>query len=117
MGMPEAAVQVRADKDYIGHGGVSIWVMQRLVDRTKLVGFRQQVVTGVTFGELGEGATLGEPMRISKADATELMDDLWNAGIRPSDIGTAGHLAATQAHLRDMQGLIEKILPSALRGR
>lgn len=32
-----------------------------------------------------------------------LTDALWQAGYRPKDIGTPGHLAATQAHLEDMR--------------
>jgi hypothetical protein len=36
---------------------------------------------------------------------TDLMDSLWALGIRPSDIGTPGHLAATQKHLEDMRKL------------
>lgn len=32
-----------------------------------------------------------------------LMDALWQEGYRPKDIGTAGHLAATQEHLEDMR--------------
>lgn len=35
-----------------------------------------------------------------------LMDNLWELGIRPRDIGTAGHLAATQHHLADMRALV-----------
>lgn len=35
-----------------------------------------------------------------------LMDDLWALGIRPKDVGTAGHLAATQQHLADMRALV-----------
>lgn len=34
-----------------------------------------------------------------------LMDSLWGQGVRPSDIGTPGHLAATQHHLQDMRKL------------
>lgn len=39
-----------------------------------------------------------------------LMDELWSYGIRPKDIGTAGHLAATQEHLKDMRALVSKTL-------
>lgn len=37
-----------------------------------------------------------------------LMDTLWDNGFRPADIGTAGHLAATQKHLDDMRALVSK---------
>lgn len=36
--------------------------------------------------------------------AQELMDELWVCGVRPSEgTGSAGALAATQAHLQDMK--------------
>lgn len=46
-----------------------------------------------------------EPLfRIKKSEAQILMDDLWNAGIRPTEgAGSAGSLAATQNHLEDMR--------------
>lgn len=34
-----------------------------------------------------------------------IMDQLWEMGVRPQDIGTAGHLAATQVHLADMRAI------------
>lgn len=37
-------------------------------------------------------------------DAQQLMDELWHVGLRPSEgTGSAGAMAATQAHLKDMQ--------------
>lgn len=54
-----------------------------------------------------------EPSAIYVEDVTDfqgLMDQLWEVGVRPSDIGTPGHLAATQAHLSDMRKLVEKTL-------
>jgi hypothetical protein len=38
-----------------------------------------------------------------------LMDDLWVAGLRPTEgAGSAGALAATQKHLQDMRNLVFK---------
>lgn len=57
--------------------------------------------------------TNSEPSAIYVEDVTDfqgLMDQLWEIGVRPSDIGTPGHLAATQAHLSDMRKLVEKTL-------
>jgi hypothetical protein len=53
-----------------------------------------------------------KPMLVveSAAALQSLMDELWKEGIRPSDIGTPGHLAATQAHLSDMRKLVEGTL-------
>jgi hypothetical protein len=39
-----------------------------------------------------------------------MMDQLWQLGIRPKDIGTAGHLAATQSHLADFRAIVAKTL-------
>lgn len=43
---------------------------------------------------------------ISVTSAQQLIDDLWQAGLRPSEgTGSAGQLAATQKHLEDMRSL------------
>ena len=44
-------------------------------------------------------------LQIPSAYGQEFLDALWREGYRPSDIGTAGHLAATQEHLKDMRRL------------
>jgi hypothetical protein len=44
---------------------------------------------------------------LSKQAAQSLMDDLWKAGLRPTEgEGSAGSLAATQAHLGDMRKIV-----------
>ena len=48
--------------------------------------------------------------RITLAEAQSLMDELYAAGIRPSDQGTAGQLSATQHHLRDMRILVASFM-------
>lgn len=43
-------------------------------------------------------------MNIENDTAQQLMDQLWQCGLRPSEgTGSAGSLAATQAHLEDMK--------------
>lgn len=43
---------------------------------------------------------------LSPKDAQILMDELWNCGVRPSEgTGSAGSLAATEKHLKDMRGI------------
>lgn len=60
----------------------------------------------VVFEEVPEG-TRTDPCLILKAtEAQRLMDELWNCGLRPSEgTGSAGSLAATERHLKDMQKL------------
>lgn len=43
-------------------------------------------------------------LRLSPHDAQQLMDELWHCGLRPTEgVGSAGSLAATQAHMADMR--------------
>ena len=49
-------------------------------------------------------------MELAPAAAQELMDDLWQCGVRPSEgSGSAGALAATERHLKDMQRLVFEV--------
>lgn len=44
------------------------------------------------------------PIGLRMTDAQQLMDELWRAGLRPSEgTGSAGSLAATERHLADMK--------------
>lgn len=48
-------------------------------------------------------------MAMSKEDLQSLMDEIWSAGVRPSEgSGSAGSLAATERHLADMRALVFK---------
>lgn len=51
-------------------------------------------------------------MRLPDESAQQLMDGLWNAGLRPKEgSGSAGALAATQKHLEDFRSLVFKRKP------
>lgn len=49
------------------------------------------------------------PLSLLPEEAQELMDELYLAGIRPSEEGTAGQLAAVKYHLEDMRKLVFKV--------
>ncbi len=50
-------------------------------------------------------------MSLSQTEAQLLMDELWHVGIRPSEgTGSAGSLAATERHLKDMQQIAFTLL-------
>lgn len=53
-----------------------------------------------------------DPMMTLKIDAAQqLMDELWRCGLRPTEgTGSAGSLAATQAHLKDMREIAFDLL-------
>jgi hypothetical protein len=67
-----------------------------------------------------ESADYVEPaFNLSMEAAQVLIDDLWHAGLRPSEgTGSAGQLAAVERHLRDMQhialGLLAKHMPTRI---
>lgn len=69
----------------------------------------------VTFHRIDPGELYNGPaLTLQMTDAQRLMDELWNCGLRPSEgSGSAGSLAATERHLKDMQcittGLLKKI--------
>lgn len=70
----------------------------------------------VKVSEVSEADIPPHAMQLEPEAAQRLMDDLWNVGIRPTEgHGSAGQLAATEAHLKDVQGLLREVLPSALR--
>lgn len=53
-----------------------------------------------------EGLAQRPTLTLSTHAAQVLMDDLWRCGLRPSEgSGSAGALAATQTHLKDMRAI------------
>lgn len=69
----------------------------------------QRTETGVYAGRLSwqhvpEGTEADRTQSLDLAAAQELMDSLWQCGLRPSEgSGSAGALAATERHLADMR--------------
>ena len=48
---------------------------------------------------------------LSIDNAQELMDNLWQCGLRPTEgTGSAGSLKATQDHLKDLQSFVNRLL-------
>lgn len=67
----------------------------------------------LTDEETMDAANTAMPMvSLRKDEAQQLMDELWRAGLRPSEgSGSAGSLAATERHLADMRALVFKLPP------
>ena len=65
------------------------------------------IVHGLTR-EVHETGQPSEPtMELTHEEARALMDELWAAGVRPSNgEGNAGQLGATEKHLEDMRRLV-----------
>ena len=62
-----------------------------------------------------EGTMMAPAFETSLEDAQRFMDELWRAGLRPTEgTGSAGSLAATEHHLADMRALVASILKCEL---
>jgi hypothetical protein len=54
-------------------------------------------------------------LHLEDQEAQMLMDQLWQVGFRPTEgSGSAGSLAATERHLKDLQKYVDLVLPSLL---
>lgn len=72
----------------------------------------------ITFRASDETVTTEPLFSLSYEAAQVLMDDLWNAGLRPTEgTGSAGALAATQLHLDDMRKLSLRLLEEYTKTR
>jgi hypothetical protein len=57
------------------------------------------------FQNLEPGSSCQPTLELSESDAQSLIDELWKAGVRPRDIGSAGHLAAVERHREEMSAI------------
>lgn len=73
-----------------------------------VIGNRLRFIKPVELEVKQELGILDEPFMTLEIDAAQqLMDSLWDCGLRPSEgSGSAGALAATQKHLEDMRKLV-----------
>jgi hypothetical protein len=89
-----------------GLGGFSVYISRLLYDGKLAIA--EPLAMRVISIE-NEGVSYPASMHFSKEDAQRFIDELWNAGLRPSEgTGSAGSLAATQRHLDDMRALVFK---------
>ncbi|MDO8415509.1 MAG: hypothetical protein Q7S87_04790 [Agitococcus sp.] len=92
-------IEVMARRDE-WNTGVSIYMRQRTVGEGCVVAAK------VTFVPHESGTMIEPMMRLEIQQAQQLMDELWQCGLRPTErTGSAGSLAATERHLKDMQAL------------
>jgi len=61
----------------------------------------------IVMKERTVGDICNHTFKLGYCEAQTLMDDLWTAGLRPTEgTGSAGSLAATERHLQDMRTLV-----------
>lgn len=66
--------------------------------------------TSITMTALKTGEVSPGPfMELDYTDGQQLMDELWNAGVRPSDSrDLSGQISAMKAHMSDLRRLVFK---------
>ncbi|MFZ6654068.1 hypothetical protein [Undibacterium sp. TJN19] len=70
-----------------------------------------QAAHALHFSEVEDGQHIEPALCLQYEEAQNLMDELWTCGLRPSEgTGSAGALAATEKHLKDMQAVAFKLL-------
>lgn len=73
------------------------------------------IATGVTMEELdpeGPAVLIERPpiIVLDNREATQLMDELWNAGVRPGDIGSVGERTALKEARDWAQSVANRLL-------
>lgn len=68
----------------------------------------QPAVGEIVFTRHEPGRIVNPAVALSDEAATVLMDELWAAGVRPTQQGSVGQLAAVSYHLEDMRKLVFK---------
>ena len=98
--MSNIKIEARAQLvDYANRVGVAVFR-----DTRTSMGFEKRELATITWVEFDECAMIVPAFELHRRDAQVLMDDLWKAGLRPTEgSGSAGSLAATERHLADMQ--------------
>lgn len=76
---------------------------------------RRYYAKKIEFEEHVDGAWMEPMARITPTDAQQIMDGLWQCGLRPSEgTGSAGSLRATQDHLDTLKKILGHSLGIAL---
>lgn len=85
--------------------------------------FRQRTDTGLyaarlTWQHVVDGSVAASTQSLDLAAAQELMDSLWQCGLRPSEgSGSTGALAATERHLADLRQIAFHFMEQPDQGR
>ena len=84
---------------------IELWVTDKRPDGGR------GLATSLVFELVEPNTHYGEPtLRLDHDEARGLMDELWRAGVRPTEVGSPGQLAAITRHLEDMRMLAFKSL-------
>jgi len=90
--------KIRVQRGHWG-AGYDVILMKHPKDSKDVI-----VIDNITVKSVGYDRIIDPLFSLKKQEAQTLMNDLWDAGLRPSEgSGSAGALLATQKHLDDMR--------------
>jgi hypothetical protein len=97
-------LKIYIDRDHLWGDTFAVRMARRMPDE------RWAVAEPIAFRALSEadmGVERVPSFTLNKDDAQAFIDELWNAGFRPTEgSGSAGAMAAVQEHLKDMRRLV-----------
>lgn len=83
---------------------IEVWIRQERGDKLFVV-----KPVEIEMVEVDQHSYAEPALRFDRDSAQELVDSLWQCGIRPTEgSGSAGSLMATERHLEDMRSLVFK---------
>lgn len=89
---------MRAERSF-GHGGTLLSLVRTTEDGTNIILAHNYKWVSVRPWLVGP-----TPPTLTDSVAQKLMDDLWSAGIRPTDgAGSAGAMSRAEKHIADLQ--------------
>jgi len=92
-------------------------------DSIKLYAYQKQLqryfaARKLELNEVSESMRIESFLEIDNHQAQQLMDDLWDCGLRPSEgSGSAGAMKAVERHLDDMRSIISAKLNIKFNGQ
>ena len=98
-------IGIDADRNMLARS-INLYVIGRKLGQQRISVMNPPTFT--TYEDEGRSlVALRDPaFTLSFESAQRLMDELWRCGIRPTEEGTAGQVAAMQAHLQDMRKIV-----------
>lgn len=102
--MNDHPLEVYAERRFVTQG-IELTIIRRLGHE------RIAAAQDIQFEEKPAEARIEPAIFLLYQEAQQLMDELWKCGLRPTEgTGSAGSLAATERHLKDMQKITKGLL-------
>jgi hypothetical protein len=101
---PDLSLQLFAQRDIVSK------TVQLFVHRSSGGPLGNQIALPLTFSPMVEGQKIDPTLGLSFEEAQSLMDELYRAGMRPSEEGSPGEINALRNHLKDLKDIVGALL-------